>query len=183
MKKSNNQLAKLAASLKKKTTPAAPVAQGGTKMQKAPAAAAAQGGAKSQNIVRVSETLMAHANTLALDLQDAVREASKDMSVTISPNRVLLVALLRWTEVTEQDREDIERRGSDDKDTKSKAMWLPISPATQKHLSFLQRQFVLRGVLIAKTGCNEPAIARQALWRWERITPQDVKFYQSLPVA
>lgn len=130
-----------------------------------------------QTVLRVSEALLTHTNMLSTELAEKVQQAAKNIGLRVSPNRALLVALLRWERVTQEDSEQILIHGKES-DPKKQSMWLPRTDTVHRRLQLLQKQFVQRGVLIAKTGANEPAIARQALWRWDKIMDEDVAFYR-----
>lgn len=173
-KKTDHRIAMLAGALKRKTPPK--VASPKPAPAAAPGAASHAKAKYEQKVIRVSEELITHANLLATELQEKAQHATGNMRLSVAPNQILLIALLRWDTVTPKDHDGIVARGRETVD-KTHAMWLPVTESLQIRIQKLQKQFVQRGVLIAKTGANEPAVARQALWRWTEITSPDVAFY------
>jgi hypothetical protein len=146
-----------------------------------------------QTVLRVPDALWTHANMLALSLSGRLRNVPGHGHDRITPNFILLMALNRWATVEVSDIERLEHDGrvlkerisavrkgeavAHPSDEMKCPMWLPRTMALQDHLRSLQAQFVQRGLHMAKFGANEPAICRQALWRWVEITPQDVENY------
>jgi hypothetical protein len=160
----------------------------------APATTTEDSGAYHQTVLRVPDELMTHANMLAMDLTEGIQRATGNHNLKVTANRILLVSLLRWDTVDSQDIERLERDGRAMRDKISAVrkkeaapsgdmkcpMWLPRTENLQRRLQSLQRQFIQRGLHVAKYGANEPAICRQALWRWTQIDPKDVTFYLKL---
>jgi len=183
----DSKLAEIAATFKRKTGATrsnAPTKRTDEKPANAQLKAASEEDEPTdQMTIRVSPTLVTHANHLAIHLRKAVRAHTKDSTIDIAPNKVMLIALLRWQEVTMKDRDEIVRHGQDKEQKTASPMWLPVTQRVSNHMANLQEQFVSRGVPIAKVGCNEPAIAREAVWRWKEVTQADVDFYLSLPPA